>query len=318
MPGRARGRTASQRLGGCGARVSMDARPSARADIVWAASTVTHSSRLNGCPAERAGGRRIPCLCRPLQSVSMDARPSARADKRTLGSGTTRSCLNGCPAERAGGPPLMTSIRPNCAAVSMDARPSARADDSQESHLCGMCSLNGCPAERAGGPFARIQKHSPRRGLNGCPAERAGGLAGWLERWSSLGLNGCPAERAGGPLALHPDAARWRRLNGCPAERAGGPAFRVIIGTFEASQWMPGRARGRTQRLVYQDLGHCVSMDARPSARADTLLLREAVYADGLNGCPAERAGGHDAFLVPIKMAPVSMDARPSARADVL
>ena len=59
--------------------VSMDARPSARADFdVTVERPGPH--RLNGCPAERAGGLTVRTYIERTKEVSMDARPSARAD----------------------------------------------------------------------------------------------------------------------------------------------------------------------------------------------------------------------------------------------
>ena len=60
-----------------------------------------------------------------------------------------------------------------------------------------------------------------------------------------------------------------------------------------------------------------VSMDARPSARADSQRVMWTARSSCLNGCPAERAGGHHGSVYATRHdSVVSMDARPSARAD--
>ena len=83
----------------------MDARPSARADVVADANTTVDAS-----------------------SQWMPGRARARADARELIEALIQSAgLNGCPAERAGGLPPPRSYVLEMA-VSMDARPSARAD----------------------------------------------------------------------------------------------------------------------------------------------------------------------------------------------
>ena len=71
--------------------------------------------------------------------------------------------------------------------------------------------------------------------------------------FAPVGLNGCPAERAGGRLGESFGEPKEGSLNGCPAERAGGLQ-------------RPHQTRFRVAR---------VSMDARPSARAD--IVSESV-----------------------------------------
>ena len=107
-----------------------------------------------------------------------------------------------------------------------------------------------------------------------------------------------------------------KRLNGCPAERAGGLQVGTGSLTDLKSQWMPGRARGRTRGALKHDDRIDVSMDARPSARADFLRFASRWVSERLNGCPAERAGGRTGRTSDCRRRAVSMDARPSARAD--
>ena len=154
--------------------------------------------------------------------------------------------------------------------------------------------LNGCPAERAGGQGGQWKAEHDGSRLNGCPAERAGGqpCAEWAQR-ETLRLNGCPAERAGGPFGT--DCADNRSASQWMPGRARGRTPEQILRLLAAywSQWMPGRARGRTVKVSTTHGYKFVSMDARPSARADRPPFASATTAvRRLNGCPAERAGG--------------------------
>ena len=93
-------------------------------------------------------------------------------------------------------------------------------------------------------------------------------MIAWL--WMGWSLNGCPAERAGG------------RFNNClccyciVVSMDARPSARADYSVEyreedeETSQWMPGRARGRTSSRDWVAYGPKVSMDARPSARADS------------------------------------------------
>ena len=293
MPGRARGRTDEQRLGRLRREVSMDARPSARADLSAKYGKMFAGSSLNGCPAERAGG-----LERALHPIirSVSQWMPGRARGRTCPDAVMcADCgrLNGCPAERAGGPPSGTGS------------------------LTDLSRLNGCPAERAGGPVSARKWVRGSRRLNGCPAERAGGQRGWRQRMRApcVSMDARPSARADAQAMSGqawqfgsqwmPGRARgrtllvkdvqddvYRRLNGCPAERAGGHSSAYFMALRHLSQWMPGRARGRTSRWHPSMLAGFVSMDARPSARADNLQIILGATINCLNGCPAERAGG--------------------------
>ena len=111
-------------------------------------------------------------------------------------------------------------------------------------------------------------------------------------RGETVSMDARPSARADEQQRL--PSRRHKRSQWMPGRARGRTTWsKWTKEAIEASQWMPGRARGRTRNNnTDSEVGGC------------------------LNGCPAERAGGHSVKIWSDGIDPVSMDAWPSARAD--
>ena len=199
MPGRARGRTHRQPADEPSMPVSMDALPSARADVVADANTTVDASS-QWMPGRARG--RTWSIAHNKAWLNLSQWMPGRARGRTGSVG----CVSAWIVKMSQWMPGRARGRTNAHYLDivdtlsqwMPGRARGRTgldafimDDST--------GLNGCPAERAGGRQSRTAESPCLRRLNGCPAERAGGREFGLPRNAKPeGLNGCPAERAGG------------------------------------------------------------------------------------------------------------------------
>jgi len=155
--------------------------------------------------------------------------------------------------------------------VSMDARPSARADGCGEVAEVSrrLVSMDARPSARA--DQLASARREIRKSSQWMPG-RARGRTNDLRLLNALnGMSQWMPGRARGRTDWRNNSSpTWVRSQWMPGRARGRTeAYEKEVQWWKESQWMPGRARGRTWSRERVSSRTLVSMDARPSARAD-------------------------------------------------